>query len=95
MAVVDLDNDRTLGDSARAELVVLDEQGARMHVDTGIDVSRRRRLVVRLADAERLSSNDQSVAIRLWARSDRSLAIVPIVADALLERSSATRQPQH
>jgi hypothetical protein len=95
MAVVDLDNDRTLGDSARAELVVLDEQGARMHVDTGIDVSRRRRLVVRLADAERLSSNDQSVAIRLWARSDRSLAIVPIVADALLERSSATSQPQH
>jgi hypothetical protein len=91
MAAVDVDNNQTLGDSARAEVVVLDEQGARMHVDTGIDVSRRRRIVVRLAGE---SSNDQSVAMRLWARDGRSLAIVPIIADAPNERLSVTSRPQ-
>jgi hypothetical protein len=81
IAVVDVDVDRTLGDSARSEeIVVLDEQGARLRVDRGIDVSKPRRITLRPAVPAASSSNGHSVVVRLWARDGRSLAIVPIVS---------------
>src|SRR5262245_52129827 len=107
IAVVDVGNDRTLGDSARrAEVVVRDDDGAALDVDAGLDVSRRRSIVVRLADAS--SSDDQSIAVRLWARDGRSLAIQSSMmrrtircllradrrADAL-GRRCARRRPEH
>lgn len=95
MAVVDVNKERTLGDSARgAEVVVLDEDGARLNVDAGIDISRRRNLMVRLADVETSSLTDQSVAVRFWARDGRSLAIVPIVIETPGEGLSVTNRPQ-
>ena len=79
IAVVDVDVDRTLGDSAREEIVVLDEQGVRLRVDRGIDVSKPRRITLRPAVPAASSSNGHSVVVRLWARDGRSLAIVPVV----------------
>jgi hypothetical protein len=91
VAVVDVDSDRTLSDSARGEqAVVLDEDGARIRVDSGIEVSRPRRIVVRPAIEAALSFNRQSLAVRLWARDGRSMAIVPIVDDAAPDRVFAT-----
>jgi len=82
LAVVDLDAARTLADSARGGgVVVLDEDGALAQAYRGIDVSRRRRLTVRGAIAAP-SSDHASVVVRLWARDDRLLAIVPLVGDA-------------
>ena len=83
VAVVELqDAERTLGDSARGEeVVVLDEHGAHMRVDAGIDVSKRRRITVR-APVVASSSNRHSVVVRLWTRDGRPLAIVPVVDDA-------------
>jgi hypothetical protein len=81
IAVVDVDVDRTFGDSARSEeIVVLDEQGARLRVDLGIDVSKPRRITLRPAVGAASSSNGHSVVVRLWARDGRSLAIVPVVS---------------
>ena len=77
LAVVDLDAERTLGDSGSG-VVVIDEVGADAQIRRGIDVSRRRRIVVRGAVAAP-SSNDASVVVRLWAGNGRSLAIVPVV----------------
>jgi hypothetical protein len=82
LAVVDLDAERTLGDSAPVGgLVVIDEEGAHAQVHDGIDVSRRRRVVVRGAVGAP-SSDHSSLVVRLWARDGRSLAIVPVVTDA-------------
>jgi hypothetical protein len=81
IAVVDVDVDRTLGDSARSEeIAVLDEEGARLRVDLGIDVSTPRRITLRPAVPAASSSNGHSVVVRLWARDGRSLAIVPVVS---------------
>ena len=81
IAIVDLDVDRTLGDSARSEeIVVLDEQSVRLRVDLGIDVSKPRRITLRSAVPAASSSNGHSVVVRLWARDGRSLAIVPVVS---------------
>ena len=95
IAVVDVDVDRTLGDSARSEeIVVLDEQGARLRVDLGIDVTKPRRITLRLAVAAVSSSNGHSVLVRLWARDGRSLAIVPVVnapARVVSPHGSSTR----
>jgi hypothetical protein len=83
LAVVDVDADRTLGDSARREeIVVLDEEGARVRVDLGIDVSKPRRITLRPAVAEAFSSHGHSVVVRLWNRNGRSLAIIPVVVSA-------------
>jgi hypothetical protein len=80
IAVVDVDADRTLGDSARSEeIVVLDEHGARLRVDLGIDVSKPGRITLLPAVPAASSSNGHSVVVRLWARDGRSLAIVPVV----------------
>jgi len=82
IAVVDIDADRTLGDSMRGdEVAVLDESGARMRVDLGIDVSKPRRITLRPVAAAS-SSNGHSVVVRLRARDGRSLAIVPVVSGA-------------
>jgi hypothetical protein len=84
IALVDLDEDRTLGDSARGEeVVVLDEDGARLRVDAGLDVSQRRRITLRTAVRAEATSNSHAVVVRLWARDGRSLAIVPVVDQAL------------
>jgi hypothetical protein len=81
IAVVDVDVDRTLGDSARGEeIAVLDEEGARLRVDLGIDVSKPRRITLRPAVPAASSSHAHSVVVRLWARDGRSLAIVPVVS---------------
>ena len=81
LAVVDLDAERTLGDSAGgAGVVVIDEEGADAQIHRGIDVSRRRRVVLRGAVASP-SSDHASVVVRLWASDGRSLAIVPVVTD--------------
>ena len=91
VAVVELeDAERTLGDSARGEeVVVLDEDGARMRVDAGIDVSKPRRLTVRPAVTAAASSNRHSVVVRLWARDGQRLAVVPVVDDAPHDRVPA------
>jgi hypothetical protein len=81
IAVVDVGEDRTLSDSARSEeMVVLDEQGARLRVDLGIDVSKPRRITLRPAVPAASSSRGHSIVVRLWARDGRSLAIVPVVS---------------
>ena len=82
LALVDVDSDRTLADTARGEdLVILDEDGARTLTGAGIDVSRPRRLTVRIADALH-SSDHAAFAVPLWARDGRLLAIVPVVHTA-------------
>lgn len=79
IALVNVDADRALGDSARSEeVVVLDEQGTRVRVDAGIDVSKPRRITLRAAAAAS-DSNGHSVAVRLWSRDGRLVAIVPVV----------------
>jgi hypothetical protein len=83
VAVLDLDAERSLGDSARGEeIVVLDEEGVRLRVDDGIDVSRHRRLTVRPGVTAPSASNRYSVVVRLWASDGRTLAIVPVVCAA-------------
>jgi hypothetical protein len=78
--VVDVGADRTLANSGRAEdLVILDEQGVRTHPESGVDVSRPRRLNMRTAVAVR-TSDHASLVIRMWGPDGRSLAIVPVVA---------------
>ena len=90
VAVVDLDADRTLGDSASGEeLVVLAEDGAQMRLDAGIDLSQPRRLTVRPAVTEAASSHRHSVVVRLWARDGQRLAVVPVVDDAPHDRVPA------
>jgi len=81
IAVVDVDVDRTLGDSVRGEeIAVLDEEGAHVRVDLGIDVSKPRHITLRPAVPAASSSHGHSVVVRLWARDGRSLAIVPVVS---------------
>jgi len=83
LEVVDLDAVRTLADTARGNVVVLDEVGAPSPPDRGIDVSKRRRLTVRGAIAP--TSDEASVVVRFWARDGQLLAIVPIVRDAVAQ----------
>ena len=81
LAVVDLDAQRTLGDSARGDgFVAIDENGADLRIDRGIDISRRRRLVLRGIVGPPVS-NDPPIVVRLWASDSRLLAIVPVVTD--------------
>jgi hypothetical protein len=82
--VVDLDAVRTLADTARGNVVVLDEAAALSPPERGIDVSKRRRLTVRGAIAP--TSTEATVVVRLWAREGQSLAIVPIVRDAVAQQ---------
>jgi hypothetical protein len=77
IAVVDVDAGRTLADSADASgLVVSDEEGAKIQIDGGIEVSRPRRFVLSGVVAP---SADRPVVVRLWTSDGRSLAIVPVV----------------
>ena len=80
IAIVDVDAESTLGDSARGEeVVVLDEGGVRVRMDLGIDVSRPRRITLRPTVTSPSSLHGHSVVVRLLARDGRSLAIVPVV----------------
>ena len=80
IAIVDVDAERTLGDSARGEEVVaLDEEGIRVRMDLGIDISKPRRITLRQTVASASSSEGHSVVVRLLARDGRALAIVPVV----------------
>jgi len=80
LAVVDADAGRILIDSANASgLVVSDEGGDKAQIDeTGIDVSRPRRLAISGVVAASASA-DRPVVVRLWTSDSRSLAIVPVV----------------
>ena len=90
VAVEDLDADRTLGDSAGGEeIVVLAENGARTRVDAGIDVSQARRLTLRPAVAAAWSKH-HSVVVQFVARDGQRLAVVPVVDDAPQDRVPAT-----
>jgi hypothetical protein len=81
LTVVDLDAQRTLGDSARGEgFVAIDENGADAQISGGIDISRRRRLVLRGIVAPP-ASGDAPIVVRLWASDGRLLVIVPVVTD--------------
>jgi hypothetical protein len=80
IAIVDVDAARTLGDSARGEEVVaLDEEGIRVRMDLGIDISKPRRITLRQTVASASSSDGHSVVVRLLARDGRALALVPVV----------------
>jgi hypothetical protein len=80
IAIVDVDAESTLGDSGRGEeVVVLDEEGVRVRMDLGIDVSRPRRITLRPTVTSPSSLHGHSVVVRLLARDGRSLAIVPVV----------------
>jgi hypothetical protein len=80
IAIVDVDAEQTLGDSARGEEVVaLDEEGIRVRMDLGIDISKPRRITLRQAVASASSSDGHSVVVRLLARDGRALALVPVV----------------
>jgi hypothetical protein len=80
IAVVDADAGRILIDSADASgLVVSDEEGARVQIDPGIDVSRPRRLAIS-GVIPTSASADRPVVVRLWTTDSRSLAIVPVVS---------------
>jgi hypothetical protein len=81
IAIVDVDAERTLGDSARGEEVVaLDEEGIRVRMDLGIDISKPRRITLRqdgrvgvfFRRAIRLSYDYLLVTVVRW-RSCRSL----------------------
>ena len=80
IAIVDVDAGRTLGDSSRGqEVVALDEEGIRLRMDLGIDISKPRRITLRQTVASASSSDGHSVVVRLLARDGRALAIVPVV----------------
>ena len=90
VAIVDVDSDATLSDSGRGDnVVVLNEDGVRLSDGEGIDVSRARRIVVRPATESAPSLNHQSRAVRFWAGDGQSLAVVPVVEDATLDRVTA------
>jgi hypothetical protein len=81
LTVVDVDAQRTLGDSARGDgFVAIDENGADAQISGGIDISRRRRLVLRDIVAPP-ASGDPPIVVRLWASDGRLLAVVPVVTD--------------
>jgi hypothetical protein len=83
LAVVDLEAEHVLGDTAAGgDVVVIDEGGAAVRLDHGIDVSRPRRLVVRgaVVASSSPSSGRSSIGVRVWARDGRSLATVPVVS---------------
>ena len=82
LALVDVDSDRTLVDTARGEdLVILDEDGARIDVGAGIDMSRPRRLTTRTTVTLQ-APHETALAVSLWTRDGRLLAIVPVVHTA-------------
>ena len=95
IALVDADTDRTLGDSTGSgEVLVLDEEGSRVRVDAGIDVSKPRRFTLRPAVPAASSSSGHWVVVRMWARDGRVLAIVPVVSapsPAVSPRGSSTQ----
>jgi hypothetical protein len=84
--VVNVDARRVLGDSTSGAAVVVDESGSDAQINEGIDVSRRRRLVLR-GFVEPTLSDDIPIVVRLWADDGRLLAIVPVVTDASADGS--------
>jgi hypothetical protein len=80
VAVVDVDAGRTLADSAGTPGFVVSEEAdveARV-AEPAIDVSRPRRFALS-GVVPPSASPDRSIVVRLWARSGRLLAIVPVV----------------
>jgi hypothetical protein len=81
IAIVDVDANRVLGDSMLGPPVIVNgEDGAPVHVDGGIDVSRRRRIALRGAGS--LPSARASVVVRLWTSGGQEVTAVPVVRDA-------------
>jgi hypothetical protein len=81
VAVVDLDVERTLADSASGPGVVVVDEGDRdAQLQQGIAVTLGRRLIIRGVVIPP-GSGHSSLVIRLWGHDGQTIAIVPVVTD--------------